>query len=98
MGKPKDGGRGGGGEDKITLPAKPRLGLKFYYKKMTEKTYEKLQEKFKNGVFQSLEIYKGFSNFYFNLTIRKKIQRVVELFRNKVIERFSLTVQTEHPN
>ena len=99
MGKPKDGGRGGGERIKLPpRPAKPRLGLKFYYKKMTEKMYENLQEKFKNGVFQSLEIYKGFSNFYFNLTIRKKIQRVVESFRNKVIERFSLTVQTEHPN
>ena len=60
--------------------------------------FENLQEKFKNGVFQSLQICKAFSNFYFNLTIRKKIQRVVESFRNKVIERFSLTVQTEHPN
>ena len=39
---------------------------------MTEKIYENLQEKYKNSVFQILKIYKGFINFDFNLTIRKK--------------------------
>ena len=60
--------------------------------------YDNLQEKYKNSVFQILKICKAFSNFDFNSTIRKKIHRVVQLFGNKVIERFSLTSQTEHPN
>ena len=65
---------------------------------MTEKMYDNLQEKYKNSVFQILKICKAFSNFDFNSTIRKKIHRVVQLFGNKVIERFSLTSHTEHPN
>ena len=60
--------------------------------------YDNLQEKYKNSVFQILKICKVFSNFDFNWTIRKKIHWVVQLFRNKVTERFSLTSQTEHPN
>ena len=65
---------------------------------MTEKMYDNLQEKYKNSVFQILKICKAFSNFDFNSTIRKKIHWVVQLFGNKVIEIFSLTSQTEHPN
>ena len=65
---------------------------------MTEKMYDNLQEKYKNSVFQILKIRKAFSNFDFNSAIRKKIQWVVQLFGNKVIERFLLTSQTEHPN
>ena len=65
---------------------------------MTEKKYDNLQEKYKNRVFQILKICKAFSNFDFNLTIKKKLHWIVELFGNKVIERFSLTSQTEHPN
>ena len=50
--------------------------------------YNNLQEKYKNNVFQILKIYKAFSNFDFNSTIREIIQWVVQLFRHKVIERF----------
>ena len=39
---------------------------------MTEKMYGNLQEKYKNRVFQILKIFKAFSNFDFNSTIRKK--------------------------
>ena len=60
--------------------------------------YDNLQQKYKNSVFQILKICKVFSNFDFNSTIRKKIHWVVQLFGNKVIEIFSLTSQTEHPN
>ena len=56
--------------------------------------YDNLQEKFKNSVFQILKI----CNFDFNSTIRKKIHWLVQLFGNRVIERFSLTSQTEHLN
>ena len=48
--------------------------------------------------FQILKICRAFSNFNFDSTIRKKIHGVVQFFGNKVIERFSLTNQTEHPN
>ena len=65
---------------------------------MIKKTYNNLQEKYKNSVFQILKICKAFINFDFNSTIRKKIHWVVQLFENKVIERYSLTSQTEHPN
>ena len=34
--------------------------------------YDNLQEKYKNSVFQILKICKVFSNFDFNLTIKKK--------------------------
>ena len=60
--------------------------------------YDNLQEKYKNSVFQILKINKAFSNFDFNLTIRKKVHWVVQLFGNKVIERLSLTSQSEHPS
>ena len=57
-----------------------------------------MQEKHKNSVFQILKICKAFSNFDYNSTIRKKIHWLVQVFGNKVIERFSLTIRTEHPN
>ena len=65
---------------------------------MTEKMYDHLREKYKSSVFQILKVWKAFSNFDFDSTIRKKIHWVVQLFRNKVIERFLLTSHTEHPN
>ena len=65
---------------------------------MTKKMYDNLKKKDKDSVFQILEIYKALSSFDFNSTIRIKIHWVVQLFGNKVIERFSLTNQTEHPN
>ena len=34
--------------------------------------YDNFQEKYKNSVFQILKICKVFSNFDFNLTVRKK--------------------------
>ena len=49
-------------------------------------------------MFQILKIWKLFSSFDFNLTITKKLHCIVQLFGNKVIERFSLTSQTEHPD
>ena len=52
----------------------------------------------KNSVFQILKICKSFTNFDFNSTSRKKIHWVWQLFGNKIIERFSLTIQAEHPN
>ena len=75
-----------------------KITLNFYYKKMKEKMYDNLQEKYKNSVFQILKICQAFSNFDFNSTTSKKIHWVVQLFGNKVTERFSLTRQTEHPN
>ena len=51
--------------------------------------YDDLLEEYKNSVFQVSKICKGFM---------KKIHWNVQLFRNKIIERFSLTSQTEHPN
>ena len=57
--------------------------------------YDNLQEKYKNSLFQILKIWKAFSNF--NLPI-KKIHWIVQLYGSKVIERFSLTSQTKHPN
>ena len=60
--------------------------------------YDNLQEKYKNSVFQILKINKAFSNFDFNSTIRKRVHWVVQLFGNKVIERLSLTSQSEHPS
>ena len=60
--------------------------------------YDNLQEKYKNSVFQILKINKAFSNFDFNSTIRKKVHWVVQLFGNKVIEKLSLTSQSEHPS
>ena len=60
--------------------------------------HDNLQEKYKSSVTQILKICKVFSNFYFNLTIKKKTYWVVQSFGNKVIERFSLTRQIKHPN
>ena len=60
--------------------------------------YDNFQEKYKNSVFQILKICKVFRNFDFNSTIRKKIHWVLQLFGNKVIEKFSLINQTEHAN
>ena len=60
--------------------------------------YDKLQGKYKNSVFQILKICKAFSNFDFNLAIRKKIPWDVQLFGNKFMERVSLTSHTEYPN
>ena len=57
-----------------------KIELNFHYKKMTEKMYHKLIEKYKDSVFQILKIGKAFSNFGLNLTIRKKIHLVVPLF------------------
>ena len=65
---------------------------------MTIKMYDKLLEKYKNSVFQILKIGKAFSHFDFKSPIKKKIHLVAQLFKNKVIERFLLTSQTEHPN
>ena len=62
---------------------------------MNEKMYDNLQEKYKNSIFQILNICKAFSNFYFNSTIRKNC---LQLFGNKVIDTFSFTSQTEHLN
>ena len=62
---------------------------------MPEKMHDNLQEKYKNSVFQISKICKAFSNFDFNSTI---VQLVVQLFGNKVIERFSFNSQTGHPN
>ena len=75
-----------------------KIKLNFQYKKMTEKMYYNLLEKYNNSVFLILKIYKAFSNFDFNSTIRKKIHWVVQLFGNKVIERILLTSHNEHPN
>ena len=47
-----------------------KIKLNSYYKKMTEKMYDNLQEKYRNSVFQILKICKAFSNLDFNSTIR----------------------------
>ena len=39
---------------------------------MTEKMFDNLQQKYKNSDFQILKICIAFSNFDFNLTVRKK--------------------------
>ena len=57
-----------------------------------------LQEMYKSSAFKILKICTAFSNFNFNSTMRKKTHWAVRLFGNKVIERFSLTSHTEHPN
>ena len=58
--------------------------MNFNYEKMTKKMYGNLQEKYKNSVFQILNMCNAFSNFDFNSTIRKKIQWLVQLFGNNV--------------
>ena len=73
-----------------------KIKLSFCYKKMTAKMHDNLQEKYKKCVLQILKITKALSNFDFNSLIWKKIHWVVQLFGNKVIERFPLSSQTEH--
>ena len=46
---------------------------------MTKKMYDKVVEKHKNNVFQTLKIGKAFSQFDFNSAIRKKIHLVVQI-------------------
>ena len=60
--------------------------------------YENLLKTYKISIFQILKTCKAFNNFDFISRIRKKIHWVVQLLGNKVIERFSLTGHTEHPN
>ena len=47
-----------------------KINLNFYYKKMTEKMYDNLQEKYISSVFQILKICKAFSNFDFSILWR----------------------------
>ena len=75
-----------------------KIEFNFHYKKMTEKIYDNLHEKYKISVFQILHIYKAFNNFGFSSTIRGKMHWVVQFLGNKVIERFLLSSHTEHPN
>ena len=49
-----------------------KIKLNFPYKKMTEKMYDNLPEKYKNSVFQILKACSAFRNLDFNSTIRKK--------------------------
>ena len=79
----------------LSLVPAVKIKLNFHYKRMTEKMYDNLQEKYKNSIFQILKICKGFSNFDFNSKITKKIHWVAQLLGNKVIERFLLTSHTE---
>ena len=44
--------------------------------------HRNLQEKSTNIAFQILKIYKAFSNFDYNSTIRKKIHWILHLFEN----------------
>ena len=57
-----------------------KIKLNFQYKKITEKMYYNLLEKYNISLFLILTLCKAFSNFGFNLTIRKKIHWVVLLF------------------
>ena len=50
--------------------------------------YGNLQEKYKNLVFQSLEIYKAFSNFDYNLAIRKIYTGFCNSFEMRLWEGF----------
>ena len=63
---------------------------------MTEEKYGNLQEKYENSVFQILKIYKAFSNFDDNSTIRKKYNGLCN--DSEVRSQGSLTSQTEHAN
>ena len=56
----------------------------FHYKKMTEKMYFNLQEKYKSSDFQILKIWKAFSNFDFNWTIRQKYTGVCNCLEIKL--------------
>ena len=60
-----------------------KIELNFHYKKMTEKMYDNLLEKFENCAFQVSNICKAFSNFDFNLTTRKKIHWVINCLKIK---------------
>ena len=60
--------------------------------------HDNLQQKYKISVFQILKIRKAFTKFDFNSTVRKKLHRAMQLLRNKVIERFSLTNHIENPD
>ena len=75
-----------------------KIRLNFHYQEMTEKMYDKLLEKHRDSVFQILKRGKAFSHFDFNSTNWKKIHLVVQLFGNKVIERFPFTSHTDHSN
>ena len=65
---------------------------------MTEKNVWQFAGELQKFVFQILKIYKRFSYFDYNSTIRKEIHWIVHLFENKVIWKFLLTSQTEHAN
>ena len=58
--------------------------INFHYKKMTEKMYDKLLEKYKNSVFQILKIGKAFSHFDLNSTIKKQTHSLAQLFENYI--------------
>ena len=57
--------------------------------------YHNLRETYRESVFQILKICKAFSNFDFNSTIKEKLHWIVELFGNKVIERFSFKLNIQ---
>ena len=48
-----------------------KIKLNCHYIKMTKKMYDNLQEKYKNNLFQILNIHKASYNFDFNSSIRK---------------------------
>ena len=60
-----------------------KIKFNFHYKKMTEKMYDNLQKKYESSVFQILKICKAFSNFDFNLTIRKKYTGFCNCFKTR---------------
>ena len=63
---------------------------------MTEKMYGNLQEKYEIIVFQILKMYKAFSNFGYNSTIRKKYTRLCTcLFVMLPIKFFSSSFQVD---
>ena len=49
-----------------------KIKLNSYYKKMIEKMYDNLQQKYRNSVFQILKICKAFSNLDFDSKLGKK--------------------------
>ena len=76
-----------------------KIKLNSRYKKMIEKMYDNLQEKYKKSVFQILDICKAFTNFGFNSTIGKS-NCVVQFLKIKIMKRFLLISQTSksiHP-
>ena len=64
---------------------------------MTEKMDDNLQEKYENSLFQILKYAKRLAILILIWQLGKK-HLVVQLFANKVVERFSLTSHTGHPN